>query len=178
VTAPFQPGNRLTEERLNVGQLIGRVVAQLKRTSTQSISNTGSSAAPSTADAIAWEAADLNLLGGWDDTVNPSRYTPQVSGWYELSGGISFATTTSGGKRGGGWYKNGSAVDGGRSQIITNSTTASGPTAVPMRTIVVDLDGVTDYVQLMATQTSGDALGTNATAAQVPTMTIKYVGPL
>jgi hypothetical protein len=175
MTTPFLPGNRLTEERLNTGQMIGRLVLQLHQTVAQSISQ--QTTTPVVADALVWDTADLDLLGGWNSGVNPSRYTPTAAGWYELSGAVGYASSSGGTRRGGAWWLNGSLLASGRTVVVTNSTVVSAQPTIPMRTVSVLLNGTTDYVELGGWQSSGGALNTATTASLRSSVGIKYVGP-
>lgn len=174
MTAPFRPGNRLTEERLNTGQMIGRLVFQAHRVSTHSTSSDTGPVYPD--NAIPWEEADVDLLGGWSESANPTRYTPTVPGWYLLGGAIGFNNDTTGARRGCAWFVSGSPIQAGRIVVVTNSTVVSGSPIIPARSIAVELNGSTDYVELVAIQTSGGSLTTN-TGSLRPSITISYAGP-
>ena len=171
---PLRPGNVGTEERLNQGLLIGRLVAVLRRGAAQSISSTGANAGANYPnDALEWDAVELDELGGWSGLA-PTRYTAVVAGWYEFSGGISFGQATSGSRRGGRWYLNGTPAAGGGVQIITSSTVANALASIPMRTTPMALDEG-DFVELVAMQSSGSALATSSTLAVVPRISVRYV---
>lgn len=172
--APFRPGNRLTEERLNQGMLIGRLVARLHRQTAQSIS---SSAAPQVADAIVWEERELDLLNGWDDSVNPSQFVPTVPGWYEFTGLIGYTSDT-GNRRGAMFAVNGSltGITGAHVTIAPSGGFQSVISGIPAATATVFMNGSTDYVQLLGHQSTGDPLNTSTTTRFMPTMSVKYVG--
>lgn len=148
----------------------GQLVAQLFRSTSQSI--------PSFTEVqIAWNASDLDLLSGWNAGVNPSRYTPPLAGWYELTGKVSFTSSASGTYRAVGWKKNGSYVTGGYARYVINGTIASWEYGIPAPTISVLLNGSTDYVEMFGEQATLGSLNTVTSARHHPFMSVKYVGP-
>ncbi len=154
----------------------GTVVAHLQRTTAVSLTNTTSSA---TSTAIPWNLGVLDRLSGWNSGVNPTRYTPNVAGWYHLNGMVSFTPNAGGAVRGAAWRKNGAAFDGNVSRPHADPTGTIGNTtatanAVPL---AVSMNGTTDYVELSGLQDSGGALDT-ATGGFNPSITVTYGGPL
>ena len=181
MTAPWQPGTALTEEKLNVIPLIGRIVAQFERAASQTIT---SQATPQAGNALRWDTVSLDLLGGWSETVNPSRYTPPVPGLYLLAGKTSFVTDSDIRVRGGTYAVNGTPADGGRSVIVGPTSGAPGLSYVcPMVTSAVALNGSSDFVELWAVQASAAGgvssdLDTQTFAGGRPQLTVIYAGPL
>jgi hypothetical protein len=129
--------------------LLNPPIATLVQTSTQSI--------PSSAfTAITWPTPSVDTYSGWA-SGNPTRYTPQVAGYYLAIGNVGFASTSS--------------APGARDvQICKNGTgtvineVALGNAAV-FNTIVgvvslVFCNGTTDYLELYADQNSGAPIAT------------------
>lgn len=170
----FEPGSTLTDVSLAVGNLIGRVVFAAARAAAQSISST---ATPSSGNALSWDTIPLDILVGWSG-ANPTRYTPTVAGWYEVSGGVGFVSSTAGTLRGGSWAKSGAAAGlGHRSVVVTNATIANNSIVIPMQATSIECNGTTDYLELWAIQGSGGGLNTNASDGLRPNMIVTYKGP-
>jgi hypothetical protein len=91
---------------------------------------------------------------GHSNLTNNTRYTAQVSGWYMVSGTISWNTNTTGNRLS---YlaKNGRILYG--STVMVPATTAF--TVVPTGTVLILLNA-SDYVELWGYQSSGGALTT------------------
>jgi hypothetical protein len=173
MTAPFAPGMRMTEERLNVGQMIGRCVAILRRQAAQTIASTTTSPGA----ALSWDDVGLDVLSGFSGGA-PTRWTPTVAGLYRFDGAIAYASTTAGTRRGGAWSLNGATTSISSRTVYGMATTVpSVATSVTMRPFVVQLNGSSDYVELLAWQSSGGNLDTVSTDSYQPTMIATYVGP-
>lgn len=164
MTAPFQPGQRQTEERLNAGQMIGRLVAHATRTAAQTISS-GFGVGDGTD--IIWDNIVLDDLSGFSG----AEFTPNVAGWYIVSFSISFEGST-GNRRGGFVRLNGGVVDGSRviMPVVSN-------TVMPSREMPVACNGTTDAISVRAQQDSGGDIDTN-TDSLVPEIHIVYSRPL
>lgn len=147
--------------------LAGTLAALLVQTSVQSMPNNAFTA-------ITFNSETLDLLGAHDNSTNNSRYTPPVPGWYMFSGGVSFASNATG-ARAARWRKNGSDVDGADASV--QALTAQS-TSVTARVVPIQLNGSTDYVELVGYQLSGAALNTSATGPQSSTMVVVYSGLL
>lgn len=139
---PILSGQRLTPARLNPA------LATVRQTVAQTFTS-------STWAAVNFDAEDFDTHGGHSTTVNNSRYTCQVAGYYQLSGGVSWASSTSV-TRWTRWAKNGTELDGTGSNMNALST---GQTLTVARTITVSLN-VGDYVQLQGAQFAGANLDT------------------
>lgn len=167
----FRSGQIVTSGTLNAMGRVGQVVFSATRDTAQSIADTAAGNAAA-AGALSWETIEQDDLGGWA-SGSPTRYTVQTAGWYELSGGIGFASNATG-SRTCAWAVNGTIVDGCHAQRLSaNAATTHHQNAV---TRTVDL-AVGDYVELWAGQSSGAALNTT-TGGPRPSVCIKYVRPL
>jgi len=151
----------------------GTVVAVLRRSTAVSLTNTTSGASST---AIPWNIEDLDRLDCWSSGSNPTRYQPNVAGWYTFEASIGMELATGGSVRGTAWRKNGAAFDGNLSRYAV-STWASGFVVIPAQTVTVNLNGSTDYMELAGLQDSGAALNTE-TGAGAPRMSVTYAGPL
>lgn len=155
------------------GLVAGTVVAHLRRTTAQLLDNTTSGAS---ATAISWNLAVLDRLTGWNSGVNPTRYTPNVPGWYTFSGSVSFVANTTGGIRGTVWRKNGSAFDGDVSRphvnVIGNATVTAEAVTLPLA-----MNGTTDYVELAGLHDASADINTSTGGFDCVFMAT-YGGPL
>lgn len=127
---------------------------------------------------VIWDEVSLDLLGGWVGMMNVnedfrSQYRPTVAGWYKLEGAVGYTTNNSG-WRSSIWKVNGTAVQGGTSRT-TSATTNAGMVS-NARSTTVFLNGVSDYVELIANHNVGEGLALNATSAFFPHVTITYSG--
>ena len=122
--------------------------------------------------AITFTTEDIDTHNGHSTSSNTSRYTCQLAGTYQLSGGIGWASSTAGARKAW-WRKNGTDING--SESVADSD-ISGVISTIARTILVDL-AVNDYVELVGTQESGGNLNTAVTATQQPSMSVRMVTP-
>lgn len=154
----------------------GTVVAVLRRNTTVSLTSTTSSA---TSTAIPWNVEDLDKLNCWSSGTNPTRYTPNLAGWYTFTGMVSFAAATGGTVRGTAWRKNGAAFDGNvsRAHVFPTGTFGGVTATANAMTVTLNMNGTTDYVELAGLQDSGAALDTS-TGGFDPRFTAVYAGPL
>ena len=86
------------------------------------------------------------------DAASTYRFTPNVAGYYQLSGGIAVATSSTYMYLQ--FYKNGSGY-----KVVLNSPAAL--IAGASGSILVYLNGLTDYVELYAYLVTGQALSAN-----------------
>lgn len=107
--------------------------------------------------AITFDGSTRDTYNGHSTVTNNTRYTAQVAGTYEISGGTGWAANATG-SRGGSIYKNGAPLTG-QTSLVQAVTTAAGTTVAPIPSCFVDLN-VGDYVELWAYQISGGALNT------------------
>lgn len=163
---PYRAGQRLTEDRLNLGAaMIGRLVARLRRITTQTIPN-------NQVTDVEFDQVDLDLLGGWNP-AQPTRWTPPVPGWWHVSVRAVFATNST--SRRGVWaYLNsGPGFCGASVQAAgTGSTQCGGTGSTPA-------NGTGDFIAMRVLQNSGGNLNLSAESTdQGSTMEIFYAGPL
>lgn len=170
-------GITITEQQLTRRSLTGRVVALLERSAPQEgLASTG---VPQPGNALAWDTAILDILGGWSPTTNPTQYRPAVPGLYLLSAKVGFPPRVDARIRGGTYAVNGDIAVGGRTVVIRASTgNSANSVVVPMATTVVQLNGSTDYVEVWAIQTSGDDFRTHEALGLRPQLMVTYAGPL
>lgn len=141
----------------------GSHVAKLRRTSSQNFGN-------NSAGALQFTVADFDRLGSWNSST-PSRYTAQIPGIYEFTGGLSYSVSTAG-YRSVTWYYNGSPFNASNAVV---PGAAGDSTVVAARTSTLKL-AVGDYVELFGMQNSGATLTTDTTNAYLPNMSVKYLG--
>ena len=102
-----------------------------------------------TSVAIIWSTPAFDNYTAWS-AGNPTRITPKVAGWYQITGVIGFATNATG-ARIAQLAKNGAAAS---VQSTTMNVTATFNTAVQIA-YPMQFNGSTDYVELTAYQNSG-----------------------
>lgn len=142
----------------------GLGIAQLQRTTAQSIPN-------ATQTAMSFDSAVLDRQGGWAASPNPTRFTPTLAGWYLVSGFVGYAQHATGNRQAS-VRKNGTTVPGGLAQWLPTGT---GTSRDVTPTILVFMNGTTDYLELFAWQSSGAALNTTIGDGE-PNMTVMYAG--
>jgi hypothetical protein len=153
----------------------GTVVAHLQRAAAQSLTNSTSS---STADAVSWDTEVLDRLACWAVGSNPTRYTPNVAGWYMFYGMVSFAAETTGTIRGCAWKKNGSPVDANVYRGVVDETPISGQGTTSMAIpFPMSMNGTTDYVELVGLHDASAALNTGTSGFRC-SFTAVYGGSL
>lgn len=108
---------------------------------------------------------------GHSTSVNTSRYTAVFPGYYEVSGGVTFAASAAG-VRVVRWLVNGASLTD--SDVLLTPVTGN-TTRIPTRTHEVYLN-VGDYAELQVVQTSGGALLTSVSAAgEQSSMCVRWV---
>jgi hypothetical protein len=113
--------------------------------------NTGQAVAGGTTPVIlSWDTEIIDSYGGHSNTVNNARYTAQVAGYHAVFGTAYFPNNSTGYRRLDIYVNGASYTPQWQDELIANS---GGGTAAQVLGIVYL--GVGDYVQLMATQTSG-----------------------
>jgi len=140
------------------------VHAFLRQTSNQSIPHGAWTA-------VNFDTEDVDSHGGHSTSVNTSRYTATVAGWYEVIGRGGFASNSTG-HRGVRIHKNGSVVNGSGNYFQTTTSDVWSN----IGSAQVHLNGTTDYVETAVIQDSGAALNTSASAGDVaPSMSVKLI---
>jgi hypothetical protein len=146
--------------------MIGQPIAELRQATLQSI-------ATATFTSISLDASDIDSDGGHSNITNNTRYTGKTAGWFQFSGGASFATNATG-SRGTQWAKNAAGLLA--SGVLGASSGAAFATWVPARTKFIQLNGTTDFVELQAFQSSGGALNTVVGAgSDPPNMSVAWI---
>ncbi|WP_030237922.1 hypothetical protein [Streptomyces sp. NRRL S-350] len=153
------PGNFITSATWNANVytplsfLLNRPVFRGVQAAAQSIPNT-------TVTPVAIDTTVIDTYGGHSNTVNNSRYTAQIAGWYLLIGSVGMGTSSSGARLAR-LHKNGSLIAASQFGIPNPSwdiTTA-------IQTLAIVQLAVGDYVEVAAYQASGGALTTNGDCA-------------
>lgn len=101
---------------------------------------------------LSFSIEEFDTASAFDATTN-YRFTPQVAGYYQVNGCVSVASGT--GIHFVQIYKNGVGYKQGG--VTATNAAANGAHA----SVLVYLNGSTDYVELYAYQSSGGALNTN-----------------
>lgn len=99
---------------------------------------------------LSWNAEEYDTDSMHDNSTNPSRITINTAGKYQIHSSINFLPAASG-RRYSEFYKNGSVLNGGLTQLIT--TGASGTTTLHGQ-LTVDLSA-SDYLEVKVYQDSG-----------------------
>lgn len=155
---------KLAEWRAAINLLLAPPMATLRRAAAQTI-------ATNTYTVIAYDTEVLDTAGYHSTVTNPSRYTPLRAGKYQVSGVAAFATNSTG-LRAASFYKNGTILDGSETKLGAMATL---PTALPLPTIHVDMNGTTDYLEMAVFQNTGGNLNTSTEAPNAPSMYVRWV---
>jgi len=110
-----------------------------------------------------------------DNTTNSSRIVVRTAGKYQISGNVSFATTT--GTLTATVRKNAAGLNTGGTLVLSaRSPAAAGISSIlNLPGAVLDL-AVGDYLELFASQNSGSTVLTDASGTQATWMSIWLVG--
>lgn len=130
--------------------------------------NTTQTVATGTWTAVTMDATDGDSDAGHSNTVNNSRYTCQVQGWYEICGTVAYAPNFVPLVA---YAVNGTRVSGsGRVGSGSNVGTTTSATT----TDVIHLN-VNDYVELFTFQNTGANAATAATAEFRSSLFVKWI---
>lgn len=146
--------------------MIGQPFAYIWQSVAQSLAN-------STYAALTFDSTVVDSDGGHSNVTNNSRYTAKTPGWFQFTGGASFAVNATG-SRGTQWSKTG-VLTGLGAQALSFSGTAAVTTSVPAKMIFLPMNGTTDYVELLAFQSSGGALNTSVAAPDGGNMLVRWI---
>ncbi|MET8150256.1 hypothetical protein ACIBSW_13195 [Actinoplanes sp. NPDC049668] len=126
-----------------------------------------------TVTALTWTTEDIDTDGFHDTAVNNTRITPNLEGYYEFHFTYYSAAQTTPASMDVSLRKNGSGsiASGTRTAGATVATGVSGNT-------IVEMNGTTDYVEVMALQDSSGAVNTNASSRFSSHVTWKFLRPL
>ncbi|MDN5750256.1 MAG: hypothetical protein L0H64_17390 [Pseudonocardia sp.] len=141
----YTAGQKLRASDLNVP------ILHMYQTATQSLTN------------VLWTPITMNAefrdsLGGHSTGVNPSRYTPNRAGYYQLFGQVAFDVNAAG-DRGAQFRKNGTQIDQAAYGVYRAPSTPAFFGASTCSAII-QCNGTTDYIELWGIQNSGGALST------------------
>jgi hypothetical protein len=167
VLATEVPGNfwtaaLYTQNVYNLGTFVlNPPIAQIYQATAQSIPSGG------LATALTFDAAITDTYGGHSTTVNNTRYTAQVAGYYLVIGTGALAANATG-NRLVQINKNGSVISQGISVGLAPGT-ANG-TVIQVAALVQLAVG--DYIEIAMYQTSGGALNT---ATNQSGMTVMWI---
>lgn len=124
------------------------------QTSVQSIAN-------ATIVALTWPTPTLDTYGGWASGT-PTRYTPQVPGYYDIA--ATYAAAPNGtGNRDILVNRNGTNI----AQCSMPTPSSADDTCIQVTAPLVLFNGTTDYFEIAVVQRSGGALNTVITLTQV-----------
>lgn len=118
----------------------------LRASAIQAVANNGA--------ALTWNTEDVDTAGIHSTSVNPTRITPNIAGYWQFTATTQFASNTTG-RRGAGIRKNGTDVHYGT--ITAAGTGVQGSTA----TVMLQMNGSTDYVESWGFQESGGSINTH-----------------
>ena len=118
--------------------------------------------------ALTYNVAQGDIWGGWS-SGNPSRYTVQVAGTYEISWFTAWSSNSTGSRQ---HYaqQNGSQINGTKQELPAMTTTMG--VASPVFQVPAN---VGDYFQVQIYQDTGNPLATYATAPFFSSMTVKWL---
>jgi len=171
VPAQVSPGNYLTAALWNASVYNGMTFAlnvpmfHAYQSSAQSISSG------------AWAAISLNTTtidtyGGHSDTVNNSRYTAQVAGWYMVSGVAAFGANATGFRAAKVNVNGSTTLNGGNGYAQNTGGTFNCPATSPVRPVYLN---VGDYVELYGFQNSGGAISTTTLGELASALTVVWL---
>lgn len=123
-----------------------------------------------TGAAVALDAENVDSDNGHSNTVNNSRYTAQVAGWYAVSGVISYAANATN-VRIAYIQKNGTTTPGADAEL---SAASAGVSCIATNTALVQLN-VNDYVELWGFQNSGSPVALAAGTQTSTGMSVWWV---
>lgn len=155
VAATQAAGNLITAAMWNasvvaaVNFLTGPPIAVITQTSVQTFT-TGVAAA------VQFNSSIVDTDGGHSNTVNNTRYTAQVAGWYWFRGNVLF-TSNSAGNRSAQLSKNGSGLT---TSFVVFPAASTNYAAMGIETASMVQMAVGDYVELSASQDTGGNLTT------------------
>lgn len=154
---PFTAAEILTANNLNDATKPGNAVCQVKRTTAQSITD-------NTATIMQFDVGeDVDPLAWRSDSVNPTRITPTIAGWYEAIYGVTWQVAADYNFVRVQLYKNGAAAaadgyaDFRHAAAITISVSSTG--TFPL----IEMNGTTDYLELNVQQDNTASAARNLT---------------
>lgn len=147
---------------------IRRPIVRLVQSAIQSIPN-------NTAQGVTFTSEDLDPLGFHDAVTNTTRITPTVPGWYRFNCSYHSATLTTPTLFAVFLRKNGvTSIPPGKRALYTSTVVSPSVSCHGL----VQMDGVTDFVEMMALQASSAAVNTAVSAYIACTfeLSLEYTG--
>lgn len=139
--------------------LLNPPIFSVAQTSTQALANT-------TMTSITWPTPTFDSYGGYASGT-PTRYIPQVAGWYLAVGNVAFLPNATG-ARVAQIAKNGSSVV---NQVATLSSGAAFNSVVGVVSLI-NCNGTTDYFELQADHNAGAGM---TTVVALTSLTVLWV---
>lgn len=130
------------------------------------------SIASATSVALTFTTEDLDPSGFHDPVTNNSRITPTVAGWYRFTGTYFTAAMTTPTQRQIFFRKNGAGAVAPGARDAGAALTASIAT-----TSLIQMNGTTDYVELVVQQSSAGAVNTSVASQQSSVFECEYRTP-
>ena len=151
---------------------LSRPLVRLVAQSAQSIPNSAD-----TAITFGAGSEDIDTHGFHDTSVNISRITPSVAGYYQLSGNVWYVSDADVISYYAMIAKNGSPAS--RSRVVLPSTATTGSRSINAFA-VLPANGTTDYFELLTNQTQAAvaALSTSATGTFTSVLECVFLRPL
>lgn len=142
---------------------------RLRKTNTQTITNV-------TETAISWNFVEYESENMWDAAA-PTRIKPITPGWYVGTYGVSFSGNTAG-LRQMDVRKNASGTD--RAMRLKGKTYSDGGVSITRgNKFLESFNGTTDYIEILAYQSSGSSLTVSFTTIEVqPDVVLRWFAPL
>jgi hypothetical protein len=155
VQATVTPGETITSamSNSNIRDAVNYLLAVPFAVAYQGTSTT--SMAGSAWVTVGFDTTGVDTYGMHSNTVNSSRLTCELAGWYEFSGCVAWPSGT--GNKWSRIMKNGSVVIGGSSNQSAGS--ASDVSCTPTKTTKVQMS-VGDWVELQGAQFTGGTITT------------------
>lgn len=153
-----------------VAFLLQPPMIRLRQTVAQSIPN-------ATYTAITFNIEDNDSYSWHSTTSNTSRVVPTYPGWYRGWYSLGYQNTSGGSFRIGGIQKNGGGAIS-RSRRDSKPPTASTLTLYKGIPFFIDVNGSTDYIEVLMYQDTGAAMNTNVQTNTQPELFMRWWGPL
>lgn len=131
---------------------------------------------------VIWDVVELDLLGGWVGDTGfaggdfRTQYTPSIPGWYRLTGAIGWTTNNSG-WRTAWWRVNGGDTPFPGSTARTPSATTNAAIVTNARTVHLEFNGSSDYIELVGAHNVGTTISLNGSSNWYPSIDVTYAGP-
>jgi hypothetical protein len=167
MTSPLQPGKPVTPASLQYLYMPPQV--RLVQQAAQSLANS-----TDTALTFGTASEEWDTHGFHSESVNTSRITPTVAGYYRLTGTVFVVASTALTALTAVMAKNGT-VQPPRHRPKPAATNITSSVQV---TVTLTANGSTDYFEFFAQQTSGGALNTNVGGSFASVFECEYRRPL